>query len=89
MVRDLYRCLRGCSIVLLILFGILVSPGTAQESKKAPLDEKDVLGLVVSSNLGEISASRVVEMIRERGLGFTVSDPFLQKVETLHADPAI
>ena len=30
-----------------------------------------------------------MELIRERGLGFTVSDLFLQKLETLQADPAI
>jgi hypothetical protein len=76
-------------VISLILFGTFVKPGIAQETKKVPLSEKDVLALAASSNLGEISSSRVVELICERGLTFAVSDFFLQKLGTLQTDPAI
>jgi hypothetical protein len=89
MMREECQALRNCLVIVLILYGLFSKPGIAQETKRAPLSEKDVLALATSCNLGEISSSRVVELIQERGLDFAVSDFFLQKLDTLQTDPAI
>jgi hypothetical protein len=53
------------------------------------LSEEDILALATSCKLGEISSNRVVDVIRERGLAFTVSDIFLLELDAREADPAI
>jgi hypothetical protein len=75
--------------VPLLVLSLLGSAGTSQESPKAPLSEEDILALATSCKLGEISSSRVVDVIRERGLAFSVSDIFLLELETREADPSI
>ena len=47
------------------------------------------MALATSCKLGELSPSRAVDRIRERGLEFSVTDSFLSKLEDLQADVAI
>ncbi len=78
------------TVVLPILLTLLL-PGLVfpQEATKAPLSEEDILALVTSSKLGEVSPRRVVEVITARGIGFTVTDIFLLELEAREADPSI
>jgi hypothetical protein len=84
-------CLRR--IFLASLLVTLLAAGhpawTGQEPAAAPLTEEQVLSLVTSANLGELSASRISELIRKRGVAFSVTDVFLLELQTREADPAV
>jgi len=89
MMRQIHCRLRCFLIVLLLSLGVFTKPAAPQETTKTPLSEEDILALATSCKLGEIPASRVVDLIHERGVGFSVSDIFLLELETREADPAI
>ena len=72
--------------VLLVLALAAGLTGTAQA--KPPLTAEQVTTIVTASKFG-ITVERAVEMIRERGIGFTVTDAFLKQLEALEADAAI
>ena len=63
-----------------------ISEGTA---KQPPLTEEQVMGLVSSANLGELPVNRVIELITERGVAFSVTDVFLLELNAHNADIAI
>ncbi len=87
--REDYQAFGRYLVIVLLLFAVFARPGISQETRKAPLSEQDVLALATSCHLGEISSSRVLELIHQRGLAFAVSDSFLRKLESLQADSAI
>ena len=89
MIKEYGQALRRCLVISLILSAILLRLEAAQEIKRPPLSEKDILALSTSCKLGELSPSHVVDLIRERGLGFSVTDSFLYQLEDLQADAAI
>jgi hypothetical protein len=60
-----------------------------EETIPKPLSEDEVLSLVTSSRLGEISVNRVVELIQQRKVNFSVSDVFLLELQARDADVAI
>ena len=60
-----------------------------QDNAPQPLSEDEVLSLVTSSRLGEISINRVVELIQQRKVKFSVSDVFLLELQARDADVAI
>ena len=72
--------------VLLILTVAAGLPATA--AAKPPLTAEQVTTIVTASKFG-ITVERAVEMIRERGIGFTVTDAFLKQLEAQEADAAI
>jgi hypothetical protein len=84
------RIYRSLALAL-FLAGLILSPGNSvsQEPSKAPLTEEQVLALVTSASLKELSVNRVVELITERGVAFSVSDVFLLELNTREADIAI
>jgi len=83
------QSLRRFLVISLISCGILLRLGSAQEMKRLPLSEKDILSLATSCKLGELTPGRVVDLIRERGLEFSVTDSFLYQLKDLQADVAI
>ncbi len=85
---------RGLNWVLAIgvLGGCLALGGVAfygQEPVAEPLTEEQVLSLVNSSALGELPASRVVELIEKRGVKFSVTEVFLLELQARAADPSL
>ena len=48
-----------------------------------------MLSLVTSAKLGELPAGRTETLIRQRGIGFSVTDVFLLELQTREADPAV
>ena len=89
MMREKFRARRYYLVIFLFLLGSLPKLGISKETAKPALSEEDILALATSCKLGEISSSRVVDLIHERGLGFSVSDIFLLELETRGADPVI
>lgn len=76
-------------IGLLVLFTLMLTAGlTGTAQAKPPLTAEQVTTIVTASKFG-ITVERAVEMIRERGIGFTVTDAFLNQLEALEADAAI
>lgn len=76
-------------IGLLVLLTLALTAGLAGTARaKAPLTAEQVTTIVTASKFG-ITVERAVEMIRERGIGFTVTDAFLKQLEALEADAAI
>jgi hypothetical protein len=84
---------RGLYWASLLLLSILVSLEarslTGQEAATEPLTEEQVLGLVTASKLGELPVNRIIELIQQRGIKFSVTDPFLLELEARDADVAI
>ncbi|MEW5978719.1 MAG: hypothetical protein AB1898_23215 [Acidobacteriota bacterium] len=74
--------------IILLLIGLQLK-SISQETAKSPLTEEQVLALVTSSQLGEVDVNRVVELIQERGIGFSVTDLFLLELGARGADDAI
>jgi hypothetical protein len=74
--------------VILVLFTGFVFLAS-QERPSQPLSEDEVLSLVTSSRLGELSVNRVVELIQLRGVKFSVTDVFLVELKAREADIAI
>jgi len=61
----------------------------SQESSEGQLTEEQILALVTSTKLGEVSVNRVVELINQRGVSFSVTDIFLLELKVREADVAI
>src|SRR5262245_49273178 len=82
---------RGWLIVWVMgtLLGVATFGWTGQESVPGPLTEEQLLSLVTSAKLGELSAGRVSELVRKRGVGFAVTDVFLLELQTRGAEPAV
>ena len=74
-------------LVTLLCFGILAWAG--DDPAVGPLTEEQVLSLVTSAKLGELPAGRINELIRKRGIAFSVTDVFLLELQTRDADPAV
>src|SRR5687768_11791069 len=74
-------------LVVLLCTGL--SAWTAQDPGAKPLTEEQILSLVTSTKLGELPAGRVSELIRQRGVAFSVTDVFLLELQTREADPAV
>lgn len=89
MIKKYEQALSRCLVVSLFFCGILVIPGVGQEIGRPPLSEKDILALATSCKLGELSPSHVVDLIRERGLEFQVTESFLNQLEDAQADAII
>jgi hypothetical protein len=82
----------------IIVFGIALLLGqfwrslqisVSQESSEGQLTEEQVLALVTSTKLGEVPVNRVVELINQRGVRFSVTDIFLLELKVREADVAI
>lgn len=74
---------------LLVLIAFTLTAGLAGTTQaKPPLTAEQVTTIVTASKFG-ITVERAVEMIRERGVGFTVTEAFLKQLESLEADAAI
>jgi len=74
-------------LVTLLCAGVLA--WTGQVPAAEPLTEEQVLSLVTSAKLGELPAGRINELIRKRGIAFSVTDVFLLELQTREADPAV
>ena len=74
-------------LVTLLCAGALA--WTGQDPAAGPLTEEQVLSLVTSAKLGELPAGRINELIRKRGIAFSVTDVFLLELQTREADPAL
>ena len=83
MSRSSCRAL-GC-LLLVALVGVPLNPSVAE----GPISEEELLALVTTTRLGAVTSERVVELIRERGIGFRVKDILLQELKAREADPAI
>ncbi|PYV42614.1 MAG: hypothetical protein DMG06_13350, partial [Acidobacteria bacterium] len=78
------------SIILVVVwFGLFPLTSISQQPSREPLTEDQVLALVTSSKLGELSVNRVVELITQRGVAFSVTDVFLLELDAREADSAI
>lgn len=75
----------GVAIVLLLLSAFAV----AQEQKEAPLAADEVVALVESVKAGQLSATRAVEVIEERGVNFVVSEMYVLELTVRGADELI
>ncbi len=88
-IQEYEHSLRRCLVISLFFCGILLNPGIGQEIRRPPLSEKDILALATSCKLGELSPSHVVDLIRERGLQFPVTESFLNQLQDVQADTSI
>lgn len=82
---------RVCAAFLLsvaLCAGLLAWPGQ-DPAAQGPLTEEQVLALVTSTKLGELPPGRIIELIRQRGIGFSVTDVFLLELQAREADPAV
>ncbi len=86
-----YKKQRATSAFCLVLFTTLLFRGLliSQQERKEPLAEDEVLALVTSARLGEIPVNRIIEIIEQRGVKFSVTDVFLLELEAREADIAI
>lgn len=73
-------------LVLLIIH--LLFSLTATLTAKSALTKEQVTTIVTASKFG-ITPERAVELIRERGISFAVTDVFLKKLEAMEADSTI
>lgn len=78
------RCALGC-LLPIILVGVPLNLLTAE----GPISQEELLALVTTTRIGAVTPQRVVELIRERGIGFRVKDILLQELKARQADPAI
>jgi len=74
----------GC-LLPIILIGAPLNHSTAE----GPISQDELLALVTTTRIGAVTSQRVVELIRERGIGFRVKDILLQELKAREADPAI
>lgn len=75
-------------VVGLLLAALLGAPLTRAVAD-GPISEDELLALVTTANIGAVTSDRVVELIRERGIGFSVKDILLQELNAREAHPAI
>src|SRR5262245_4529886 len=89
--RTIWISLRhfGPSSLFVILLCVGLSAWSEQDSATGPLTEEQVLSLVTSVKLGELPAGRINELVRKRGIAFSVTDVFLLELQTREADPAL
>ncbi len=80
----LLTCAAMCSLLVL---GTVAFYG--QEPVAEPLTEEQVLSLVTSSKLGELSAERIVGLIKKRRVQFSITDGFLLELQAREADPIV
>lgn len=78
------RCALGCLLPILLV-GVPLNLSTAE----GPISQEELLALVTTTRIGAVTSQRVVELIRERGIGFRVKDILLQELKAREADPAI
>lgn len=78
------RCALGC-LLPIILVGVPLNLLTAE----GPISQEELLALVTTTRMGAVTPQRVVELIRERGIGFRVKDILLQELKAREADPVI
>ena len=78
-------CRALACLLLVALVGVPLNPLVAE----GPISEEELLALVTTTRLGAVTSERVVELIRERGIGFRVKDILLQELKAREADPAI
>ena len=78
------RCALGC-LLPIILVGVPLNLLTAE----GPISQEELLALVTTTRIGAVTPQRVVDLIRERGIGFRVKDILLQELKAREADPAI
>lgn len=76
-----------------VLAGLLLGKTLPLQGQADPaaerLTEEQLLALVTSAKLGEVPASRIVELIRKKGIAFPVTDVFLLELQTREVDPAV
>ena len=87
MVRRFYWVLWSCAVCSLLASGPSVLRG--QESPPKPLTEEQITSLVTSSKLGAVSAERVAELIKQRGLQVPITEGFLLELQARETDPII
>jgi hypothetical protein len=87
--RPRKRYILESLLLLSVLWAAARQDLTGQEPAVEPLTEEQVLGLVNSSKLGEVSVNRIVELIQQRGIKFSVTDIFLLELEAREADTAV
>ena len=89
--RTTWICRRhfwlGLLLVILLCAGL--SAWSGQDPATEPLTEEQVLSLVTSVKLGELPAGRINDLVRKRGIAFSVTDVFLLELQTREADPAL
>lgn len=74
----------GCLLPILLV-GVPLNLLTAE----GPISQEELLALVTTTRIGAVTSQQVVELIRERGIGFRVKDILLQELKAREADPAI
>jgi hypothetical protein len=77
------------SAIAFCFFFLSLATTKAQLPAKEPFTQDEVLALVTASKLGEIPIPRIVELIKQRGVGFMINEVFLLELEVREADNAI
>jgi len=78
-----------CTVALLVFLARPNPQTTPQKTDQEPLSEEQLMALVTSSKLGELSVNRIVEMIQQRGIKFSITDVYLLELEAHGADIAV
>ncbi len=81
--------LRGTLILLFLWLTVFLVMISSQEKSQEPLTEEQVLSLVTSARLGELSSERIVELIQTRGVKFSVTEVFLLELQARQADASV
>jgi len=71
------------------LLALSASVCRGQESGPEALTEEQVLSLVAASKLGVLPAERIVELIKKRGLQFSITAALLLDLQARETDPVI
>jgi hypothetical protein len=71
------------------LLALSASVFGGQESETEALTEDQLLSLVTSSKLGVVPAERIIELIKKRGLGFSITEALLLELQTREIDPVV
>jgi len=71
------------------LLALSASVFQGQESRPEALTEEQLLSLVTSSKLGVLPAERIVELIKKRGLQFSIMEALLSDLQARETDPVI
>ena len=71
------------------LLALSASVFGGQESETEALTEEQVLSLVTSSKLGVLPAERIVELIKKRGLQFSITEALLLDLQARETDPVV
>jgi len=87
MLIPLWRSAASFLLLMLLRGDVPVLAG--QDTPLEPLTEEQVLSLVTSAKLGELSSDRIDTLIRKRGIAFSVTDVFLLELQVREADPLV